>query len=369
MRRFLEFAGMSAREVLEARQSDLASQDLASRKRFENTTRMYLNRLEERGKGYSMRVIAYSALRSFFSTYGVELQMRRGDAPKGDYEREKRPFTRDEIRRVLAVSDLHERALFLFLKDTGLARSDVSKLRLRNIGEDISRRAGWREWLTVDNFPISIRARRTKTGEKFHSFIGGESIEALRVYFEHRERGTQHLDAWRRKRGVPPEKVTLDSLVFHCKKKVAPLSPQYITRLTWVKINQAGIKGAVSTHSFRHFFQSTLEDRDLAINPNWIRRMMGHKVRRRDVLSWKPSTNPAYSHPSDEQLSSAYEKAYPLLSVLPRHVDEERLRSLEKFREQASTREEEYAERVERLERMLDNAMVLLREKNKETEG
>jgi site-specific recombinase XerD len=329
---------------------------------------MYLNRLEKGGKGYSLRVIAYATLRSFFATYGVELQMRRGDAPKGDYERERRPFTRDEIRRMLAVSGLHEKALFMFLKDTGLARSDVSKLRLRNIGEEISRRTSWREWLTVDNFPISVRARRTKTGKKFHSFLGAESIEALRVYFEHREKGTQYLDAWRRKRGVPPEKVSLDSLVFQCKKKVARLSPQYITRLTWVKISQANIKGAVSTHSFRHFFQSTLEDPNLAINPNWIRRMMGHKVRRRDVSPWKPSTNPAYSHPSDEQLGNAYEKAYPLLSVLPRHVDEERLRSLEDFREQAKTREEEYAERVERLERMLDNAMALVR-KQRETEG
>ena len=68
----------------------------------------------------------------------------------------------------------------------------------------------------------------------------------------------------------------------------------------------AGIK-KVSAHSLRRYFQTTMEEAN--INVNWIDQMMGHEL---------VNCRGAYSKPTDEQLETAYRKAYNNLRIYPK---------------------------------------------------
>jgi integrase len=345
---FLSFLDMTADEVLEKRARDMKSDNFVDKVFFENKLRQYLRHLDEKGKGYVVRSITYNSIKNFFFSFNTFLKLSKNDTPKGEYTRVIRPINKKEIQSLLRVSDVMERALILFLKDTGLSSSDVALLRLKNIGVEPDM---WRSVLDEKNVPIPIIGIRKKSKASFHTFLGYESVEALHTYFEQREKGTQYLDS--RKKGVPPEQLSKKSFVFRCKTKHNPMTHQHLKIIIQILLKKAGIKG-VSSHSFRRFFRTSLENPDLGIHPAWIKRMMGHKLNMLEK---------AYSHPSEKQIRESYKKAIPVLSVLPRHVDEDRIRSLEEFREHSRKKEMEQEMQIERLEHLLKTAMSLLDKK------
>ncbi len=335
--RFLDFLGIDAEQVYRLRSEDLKSGDPVQKNRFENETRKYMRKLEDEKAGWSVRNNTYAAIRSFFGVLELPLQMRRQDAPRGEYYKSIRPFTREEIRKLLAVSDFRDRALILFMKDTGLAISDVIKIRLRDF-EPESNFADWKSLFRVENAPLLIEGTRTKTSAKFVTFIGPETIEALWTYLEQRTKGTSYLYVQGKEKGLPPEKVTMDILLFREKMSFNPVSTVSLSLGMHKIIAKAGLKGP-SAHSFRRFFEATLEQPNLSIHPIWIKRMMGHKLKQIER---------AYGHPSHQDLREAYKRAIPFLSVQPRHVDEVRLQSLEeeieKEREERESLKTENAE-------------------------
>ena len=362
VREFLSFVGSSPIRVLEMRRDDLVSGDLVRRKRFEGLLRQFIKSLDNRRNQYSkegkfvgigFKKGAYNAVREFFSFYDLGLNMRREDGPKGEVEGEVRAFRKDEIATLIEVCDVMERALVLFMKDCGVARGDIAALKLGQVGVEVKDRSDWRTWLISDNAPFSVNGVRRKTGVPFYTFVGEESVEALGHYFEFQEQGTQIYDP--KGRGVPPEKIGLDSPLFRCKRSLRKLKPGNITVLMTKLINKAEIKclppEKLGVHSLRHFFQTTLENPDLAVPSRIIRQMMGHKVGRRDQVN---ETNPVYSHHGEDVRRACYVKAYPFLSVKARRIDTERLRSLEESREEDRLK-------IERLEKDLDIAMALLR--------
>jgi len=309
--------------MLSIRKDDLDNGDVVRQLRFENKLRQYLAKID--GLGVSLRRSSFCAVKSFFESYDMPLKMRRRDWPRGEHLKVVRPVTKAEIRSLLAVSDLHDRAIITFLKDTGLAISDACALRIGHFQEP----------LEEENLPIPIVGIRKKTRIKFHTFIGPETLRALQVYFDERRRGTQHLD--RIGRGVPPETLSEKCCVFRLKTKLKSIPPGHVSK--WIRVDlikRAGLKG-ISAHSFRRFFETTLENPELGIHPSWIKRMMGHKL---------TQVERAYSHPSDEQLREAYRKAIPYLRV-ERRVGEDRLKAMEE-------RLEEKDKRIDRLESLVD---------------
>jgi len=328
---FLQFSGwvgLSPDEMLSKRSVDLRNGDVQENHYFEARLREYMANLEEHGAGLSVMQMSYNSVKSFFDSYGVTLRMRRRDAPKGEYYKPVRPITKSEIRALLAVSDIHERALIMLLKDTGLAVNEVSHLTLQNLQGP----SNWRDLLDESRVPIPVVGIRRKTNVHYHTFLGPECVDALRHYFEYREKGTQHLDS--KGRGVPAEPLTRNSPVFRCKTMLKPMPSHQITLLVCYTVEKAGLRN-VSAHSFRRFFETTLEQPELGIHPAWIKRMMGHKLGVQDR---------AYSHPTDKQLREAYQQAIPFLSVQPRHVDEMRIRGLEEVVEKEREERERFRE-------------------------
>jgi len=108
-------------------------------------------------------------------------------------------------------------------------------------------------------------------------------------------------------------------------------------------IARARLRG-ISAHSFRRFFETSLENPDLAINPAWIKRMMGHKLNRNER---------AYSHPTNEQLRECARRFMPFLRT-QRVIGEERMKAMEE-------RLETYESENEQLRAVLE--MILQQQK------
>jgi len=335
--------------VLELRRRDLQTFKLSERLRFETLARKWMRTLEDRDTGYSLRCLCLASVKSFFVFADMPLQLTRKDAPQGEYETEVRPVTKSEIRAMLGVSDYYEKAVLLVMKSTGLGVSDLAAVRVSNLGHQGS----WRDWLVKDDAPIPVRGKRIKTKKKFHTFLDSEAAEALRTYWLQREKGTQYLDSNRKRNaGVPPNMVTAKSRVFLQKQSLNLCYGKYFSVMVRTIVQKANLKG-ISAHSFRRFFQTTLESPELGIEANWIRRMMGHKVKKRwDDLGFKPSTHGSYSYPEAERLRKAFEGAMPALSVY-RHIDLERLRILEEADEDKARTIDEQKARIDRFERIL----------------
>ena len=138
--------------------------------------------------------IYFASIRSFFEIHYFPLIMRRGDYPKGDSNGVKRA-TKEAILKVLnnkTRNSVTIKPLILFMKDTGLRVSDVRRLKYGDIANQFEK--------GDKIIQINIITQKTKLLAK--TFMGEESIQALKEYFEARRKGSKN---------VAPETITRNS--------------------------------------------------------------------------------------------------------------------------------------------------------------
>jgi integrase len=296
--KFCEFCGSSAEELLEQRGADLKSDDPKTQRRVESSLKAFVSQL---GAKYSIATqqVGYAAVRSFFEMNYLPLRMRRGDYPSGE-SLGSRAATKEDIRVLVKDAPLRVKAIIMFLKDTGFRVSDARRVCFRDLGEG---------WETRKFIPIFLRTKKAKTVAK--TFLGPESIGALKEYVEQRRKGTRRL---------PPEDVNLDSPLFRSRTPtVKPISRSAMSALIFFQAKRLGVNRGFSAHSFRKYVQTSLES--AGVHPNWIDQVLAHKLL---------NSRDAYSLPSDQQLEDAYVKAYPHLAVYELQTDHERIVGLEK---------------------------------------
>jgi len=297
-REFCDFVGMAPDDIAKQRREDLRSEDASVRKRFEGLMIRFDVRLREKGlKGGSRRFI-WSCVKSFFAENDLDLKFKARTVPVGGSE-DVRAATKDDIRTLLNIANVRERAIIMFAKDSGLSEIDIADL---NVGDVDLEKSEY----------VQIRARRRKTGVKILTFIGPEAIKYLTAYQDYRKAGTQK---------IFPEKVGPESPLFRQDRPtVERIHPNNIsTRLNALN-KSAGLKG-VTPHSFRRYFQTRLEA--AGVHKNWVKRLMGHKMSGGE-------DNLTYSRPIEEELQGAYMKAYHELAVETSDIDMEKLHELEK---------------------------------------
>jgi site-specific recombinase XerD len=302
--RFVEFLGKTADQLLAERNADLKQEDPKQQRRIETSLKRFIAHLRESGNSPATQQVAYAAVRSFFEMHYLPLRMRRGDYPTGESNGQ-RAATKDAIRRVLSNSakmrdELKVKAIILTLKDSGLRVSDLAALNYGDVADGLEK---------GDEFiSLTLVTKKQRTVAK--TFLGPESIEALREYLEERRKGT---------RRIPPEIMTRNSPLFRTNEgsEVKRLSRSGLSSMLAFHFKQLGEK-RLSAHSFRKFLQTQLEA--AGVNPNWIDQILGHKL---------INSRDAYSLPSDQQLRGAYEQAYSQLKVFKSAELEDRINDLE----------------------------------------
>jgi integrase len=335
---FCKWTGKSPDMLIEQRKTDLKSDDPRVKHQLELEVKRFLNVLAtERGLGTGSQKTYFTAIRSFFKRNYYALEFFRGDAPQWEaVSPGTRAATKDDIRLMLEVSNPRIRALILFLKDTGLAEADVSKLRLCDLGVQ--------EASQVFNLevPVPIVVRRKKTKKLTVTFMGKESYEALKTSLKVRMQGSPELTIRRRHPGgktqnvgLGPETLTLESPLFRSHGKlvmtynhhgIKKLDSQSIGVLIRKAAITAGVwKNGFSAHALRRFFQTSLEN--AGVSRNWVSKMMGHKLE---------GSEESYSKPLMETLRQAYANSYGYLAVSEAVESRSRVELLEKQIEQLS---------------------------------
>jgi integrase len=289
--KFCAYAKITPNELIDIRKKDLKADDPREARGCENLLKGFINQMRDQEYSPATMQIAYAAVKSFFESNEYPLRMKRVDYPVGE-SLGSRVITKQQIKQILddpkrIKHKKKTRALIMFLKDTGLGVSDVGNFTYGAIREPLEK--------NLEFIPLELLRQKTRTVVK--TFIGPEAIIALKEYIGERKAGTQR---------IPPETLTDKSPLFRVSRSdnSKRISRGGLSSMVRFQCLRVGVK--LSAHSFRKYVQTNLEA--AGVNPNWIDRVLGHKL--------SGSRDP-YSQPSDEQLLEAYKSAYTALRVYP----------------------------------------------------
>jgi len=259
----------------------------------------------------------FSAIRGFYKTNGFFLNVKtpRATNKKENFKLELRP--KDVKKLVDLAPSLREKSIILCMFQSGM---DVSTICSLNYG-DVSR------GLQEGKEPLMIHVIREKEGIEFHTFIGRDAIDALKLYFLERERKYE-------------EKLQYNTPLF-VKEGAKKLSFERITTnliqnmfrdlvlnagiVTKEELEVSDINPA-RPHALRSAFSTILKLE--GVNELFVEYMLGHAI----------PYNGAYFRPQPEELSKVYSEHERALSIsevsMPMVEVEKRLR-LELDKQQA----------------------------------
>lgn len=229
------------------------------------------------------------ATKSFFSHHYRDLAKKAGKlhVPK---KREERKPTKEELRQLWkACKNPRDRALVIGVNSTALAKGTLAKLTWGDIEE------GWEE---IELPCINIAAKKLKGGGvgKYENvrqitFLTPEAKESLIEYKE-----------WIEQR-MGRKLTENDHVWLDIRSPYKPLTYSGFGMLVWRLANEADVE--FSWHDARRYVETALEEQK--INPNWLRKIRGRKVRGEEA---------PYSKPAIEQLRAAFKDAVPSIQFL-----------------------------------------------------
>jgi len=237
---FMEWTRLTPDQLREMKWEEDQAGKPWERSKVENLLRQYLKTLD----GYSCNTqrCVYTGVRSFFEANGVPLNLKRQDRPSGCAFGSK-TITQEEIHKIYSAAEyLRDKALIMFLKDTGLRLSDAAKLDWKDLKEYPSGFMG---------FEIQTQKKKTKA----RGFVGPETTTILKIYKRKRMEGTQKL---------PPEENITEHPVFSLFSDPSKrLRPSYISDLIGSIISLAGVDDA-TPHGFRKFWEQNIHVENIA---------------------------------------------------------------------------------------------------------
>lgn len=327
LKRFCDWTGKTPDQLVAERKEDLKGDDKRVNHKAEMIVKGFMKHLETEGLSANTRKSYFMAVRNFYKRNYLELHFFRGDGPGNQTVMPgRRAASKEDIARMLEVCNPRVRALILFIKDTGLAQSDVARLKLKDLPVRTM------EEIFTLTPPVPLVLNRKKTGCKTVTFIGQEGFGALKNTLRIRRRGSPLITIRRygrkeNRKGIKPEPLTLESPLFRSYDKFFAIHKGLVRHLSshaiCVIIRKAAILAEVwqpgfSAHALRRFFQTSLETSGM--NANWIKKMMGHTL---------GGSEEPYSRPEIEMLRDAYLKSYPYLAVSEAVEQKSRVEALE----------------------------------------
>ena len=230
---FTEWSGKSPDELIEMQKQALEHNgDRRENMVLEGKVKQFMKYLEEEavwyadhrrknpvqkriGYGLGTRKIAYAAIVSFFQLNQYPLNMARGDRPHGDSIGSRIPESNEVLKLVNAAKSQGNRAIILFLKDSGLRLSDVVKL-------------SWKDLQDFGDGFYGFKMITQKRGVLALPFVGPETTEALDQ--------------------LPRKDV-----------RIFPTTALYLSAAISNLITEAKLEKGLTPHGLRKFFNTELE--------------------------------------------------------------------------------------------------------------
>ena len=287
---FMSFTGMTADQLRQLKYEEDQNEKPWERSKVENLLRGYLQHLEEEGKKNLEG--PYYAVRSFFSCNGLRLNMNRGDAPNNHSSEGSSVPTPEGIRRVLNSCEyIRDRAIVLFLKDSGLRASDLPGLKWEDLKP-----------YGAKGF-IGFKVVTVKEGVLARGFVGPETAPVLMLYKKKRMEGTRRL---------PPEdnieKHPVFALMSHGDQAMKGIVIS--ARLSHI-FELAGMREKdVSGHGLRKFWEQNVH----AKKESYVKQLNGRALKKSEK---------AYDWLTRKELFEIYRENYGNLRVLTKTIAKE----------------------------------------------
>ena len=291
-RRYLIFAGMTPSELLDEFETD-KNNGRKDRGKPEQRLMEFFNKMLKEGNSKKYCALHFTAVRSFYKTFGCVLTLKTPKAiPKK--ENRKRELTPQDVKKIVEhAPTLRDRAIILMMFQGGF---DVSTLCSLNY-EDVNRE------LEGGKDPLKIAVIREKEDVEYFTFISTDAIDVLKAYLDERRASC--------------EAIHLDSPLF-VKEGYAKLSRERITpNLIQKMMRETVVKAGIVTkdemeradmnparpHALRSAFSTIL--RLNGFDPLVIDHMQGHNL----------PYNGAYYIPPPEKVREVYAEVAPQLSI------------------------------------------------------
>ena len=244
LKAFCDWIGKTPDQLIAERKAEL--KDSETEMDAENKLREFCAVLENK-KTVTRTTIAtkyHAPVKSFYSYNNVPLKLR---TPKHT-TREREPHTVEQIKALMKIVDVRERAFIMLLKDSGMSREDAVMLRYGDIKAEYE----------AGKEVIHLKVVRQKESIEYDTFIGKNAIESLKAYLEYRQR-----------RG---ETITDNTPIIATLKGKA-LTPENFSTIFDRLSDKAGFK--TSPHRFRKYFESHL---GLSAPSFLVKSWMGHSL-------------------------------------------------------------------------------------------
>jgi len=290
-KRFCDWINKNPDELIAEREAQIRNDDKKVQRKAEENLRAFCLYLK-REKNITFDIF-HSTAKSFYRYNYCPLMIR---TPKSSFNTI-RPVTIEDLRIVDMASDERRRFFIRFLKDSGMSREDAVEVTYGDIRAQFER---------GERF-IHIYAKRRKESVNYETYIGPNTVEALRVYLRIRRNMGEtitdktHLIATKRGKKMSPETFTID-LMRLGKKVGVDFSP----------------------HRLRKFFETYLSI--AKVHPITLKYWMGHTI--------SGDIEAKYIIPPSPEQKNLYIEAYPKIDITGAATMEERMRKIEEIRKQ-----------------------------------
>jgi len=269
----------------------------------------------------SFKYQASIAVKSFFRWNYTDLAKASGIVTL----EKKKPYnalSKEVLRKLWSRTlNLRDRALIPFVTSTGIAKETLSNLTWSLLEQ---------EWQTKDVPCIKIPPKLLKG----HGLGRHKDVQQITFLTPEAKRALIDYKDWQEKRlgrGVKPE----EHIWLDLRAPYTPLAYDALSSIMTRLSKETGV--GFTLHDGRRWVTTCLEQ--TSINPNWIRKIRGRKI--------KGEENP-YSQPNVEALRAKFREAASLLEFTSETSGavEDRLKDLEKFKASLTPEQKETAARA-----------------------
>jgi integrase len=251
LKRFLEWYGKSAEEVLKERKDDLTQrpdEDLVTyRNRASNYSkimeRFHAHLIDEGYKINTAKSLT-NGIRQLFRYYQMDIKVRSGSNLNRTVKTQRNfPLTIEHVRRMYNVANFRERVILNMATDLGLRIGDFLEIKKEDL-PDLSLEA-----------PISFHVMTDKEDVLAKGFLSQETVNLLKKYLETLPEDNPYLFPSSRKTPKPISKTQLGNLLRDLAEK------------TGIKINN---NKRLTFHCFRKMFLSAAMDSGIGLTAGKI---------------------------------------------------------------------------------------------------
>jgi integrase len=251
LKRFLEWYGKSAEEVLKERKDDLTQrpdEDLVTyRNRASNYSkimeRFHAHLIDEGYKINTAKSLT-NGIRQLFRYYQMDIKVRSGSSLNRTVKTQRNfPLTIEHVRRMYNVANFRERVILNMATDLGLRIGDFLEIKKEDL-PDLSLEA-----------PISFHVMTDKEDVLAKGFLSQETVNLLKKYLETLPEDNPYLFPSSRKTPKPISKTQLGNLLRDLAEK------------TGIKINN---NKRLTFHCFRKMFLSAAMDSGIGLTAGKI---------------------------------------------------------------------------------------------------